>query len=48
MFPGLWSGFSKKKKKKKKGQRMHETRQTQSYKLTRERYHGKAFTTLTI
>ena len=48
MFPGLWSGFSKKKKKKKKGQRMHETRQTQNYKLTRERYHGKAFTTLTI
>ena len=48
MFPGLWSGFSKKKKEKKKGQRMHETRQTQNYKLTRERYHGKAFTTLTI
>ena len=39
---------SQKKKEKKKGQRMHETRQTQSYKLTRERYHGKAFTTLTI
>ena len=52
MFPGLWSGFSKKKEKekkeKKKGQRMHETRQTQNYKLKRERYHGKAFTTLTI
>ena len=42
------SDLASKKKKRKKGQRMHETRQTQNYKLTRERYHGKAFTTLTI